>query len=100
MPILLNPYSPDEAAILSSFAAVIGSNSRTCGGSNGAAMGDLTGEADKGALRLDFDHRLLPQFRGSSITSIPGCWLTASWTVVGEGMELETNGVGGEAAAR
>jgi len=26
--------------------------------------GDPTGTADKGALRLDFDHRLLPQFRG------------------------------------
>jgi len=28
------------------------------------AMADLTGEADKGALRLDFDRRLLLQFRG------------------------------------
>ena len=31
-------------------------------------MGDLTGEADKGALRLDFDRHLLLQFRGSTIT--------------------------------
>jgi hypothetical protein len=32
-------------------------------------MADPTGEADKGTLRLDFDRRLLLQFRGSAITS-------------------------------
>jgi hypothetical protein len=37
-----------------------------------AAMADPTGEADKGALRLDFDRRLLLQFRGSAITSEAG----------------------------
>src|SRR5438874_6491080 len=35
-------------------------------------MGDPTGEADRGALRLDFDRRLLLRFHGSAITSDAG----------------------------
>ena len=35
-------------------------------------MADPTGEANKGALRLNFDRRLLLQFRGSVITSDGG----------------------------
>jgi len=35
-------------------------------------MGDPPGEADNSALRLDFDHRLMLQFRSSVITSDAG----------------------------
>ena len=31
-------------------------------------MADPAGETDRGALRLDFDRRLVLQFRGSAIT--------------------------------
>ena len=36
------------------------------------AMGNPTGEADRGARRLDFDRNLLLQSRGSAITSDAG----------------------------
>ena len=35
-------------------------------------MGDPVGETDRGALRLDFDRRLMIRSRGSAITSDSG----------------------------
>jgi hypothetical protein len=35
-------------------------------------MANPAGEAESGALRLDFDRRLTPQFRGSVVTSDAG----------------------------
>jgi hypothetical protein len=35
-------------------------------------MGNPAGETDRSALRLDFDRRLMIQFRGSAITSDSG----------------------------
>ena len=42
-------------------------------------MADPADEPDRGALRLDFDRRLMLQFRGSAITPMPGCCPIANW---------------------
>jgi|SRR5271166_1396217 len=53
----LGPHSPDDSAILTVLVTIEGQNSGACGESTGVAMADPTGEADRGALRLDFDRR-------------------------------------------
>src|SRR5438270_1580795 len=57
---------------LSALVTVLGLKFSSLRGSNGAAMGNPTGEAANRALRLDFDRRLPLQFRGSVITSDAG----------------------------
>jgi hypothetical protein len=42
-------------------------------------MGDPMGEVSSEALRLEFDRRLMLQFRGSMIPPMAGRWLIASW---------------------
>jgi hypothetical protein len=45
-------------------------------------MANPTGESVSDAVRLDFDGRLTPQFRGSVVTLMPGCWPTANSTTL------------------
>ena len=47
-------------------------------------MGDPTGEADNGPLRLDFDRRLLLQFRGSTVEQAQFDALAGWATIVGD----------------
>src|ERR1044071_2579786 len=56
---------------LDSFSSV-GSTSYQSRKAFRAAMADPMGETERSALRLDFDRRLLLQFRGSTITSDGG----------------------------
>jgi hypothetical protein len=41
-------------------------------------MANPAGESNDGALKLDFDRRLMLQFRGSVVTSDPDCWPIAN----------------------
>jgi hypothetical protein len=59
-------------AILGTLEMVFGEGSASYQEPTGAAMADPTGETDRNALRLDFDRRLLLQFRGSVIISDAG----------------------------
>ena len=44
-------------------------------------MAHPTGESKDGGLKLDFDRRLMLQFRGSVVTSdMQDCWRTANST--------------------
>jgi hypothetical protein len=43
-------------------------------------MAHPTGESKDGALKFDFDRRLMVQFRGSLVTPMRDCWRTANST--------------------
>ena len=60
-------------------------------------MGDPTGEADQGALRLDFDRRLMVQFRGSAITADAGL---LSYRELDDALSLTDTGADALADAR
>jgi hypothetical protein len=61
-------------------------------------MGDPTGEADNGALRLDFDRRLMLRFRGPTITSDLG--LLAYYRELDDTLRLTDTGADRPADAR
>jgi hypothetical protein len=44
-------------------------------------MVNPAGVSESGAIRLDFDRRLMVQFRGSVVTSDADCWPTANLTM-------------------
>src|SRR5271169_3818087 len=68
----LNPHSPDGTVFCGAMVLNIVEDTICCARSNGAAMADPAGEADRSALRLDFDRRVMLRFHGSVITSDGG----------------------------
>jgi hypothetical protein len=68
----LNPHSPDDAVISATLAPIQIWASAPYPGSTEAAMVNPAGETTDGALKLDFDRRLMLQFRGSVVTSDAG----------------------------
>src|SRR5215831_4706585 len=65
----LNPHSPDNARSFGAACAMQIQRSASYPGSSEAAMAHPTGESGSDAVRLDFDRRLMLQFRGSLVTS-------------------------------
>ena len=69
----LNPHSPDKAGILSALATSYGIRiQHLTDGQPGRRWRTRRVKRIRSALRLDFDRRLMLQFRGSTITSDAG----------------------------
>src|SRR5262249_44249798 len=61
----MNPHSPDDALNFGAACAIQILQSAAYLGSSEAAVANPTGESESDALRLEFDRRLMLQFRGS-----------------------------------